>query len=158
MPYTLLKTGSLPIEIMAIKWVVEYMLKVQNSPSHQLLRIAWEASKKIQKTHKRKFSYSHSMQDMKKWFGEWNATLMIHDVSIDFSMDESSCIEAFCSTNVSWDGKNVEAHASHIILHMLHLTTKSYSLPNGKTTCQYMLEDTHCLSFKPLLPCDLAHM
>ena len=28
------------------------MLKVQKSPSHQLSRIAWEASKKIQTTHK----------------------------------------------------------------------------------------------------------
>ena len=38
-PYTLLllETGSLPIEIMAMERVVEYMLKVQKSPSHQQL-------------------------------------------------------------------------------------------------------------------------
>ena len=40
----LLETGSLPIDIMAMERVVEYMLKVQK----------WEASKKIQKMHKSK--------------------------------------------------------------------------------------------------------
>ena len=34
-PYTLLlETGLLPIEIMAMERVVEYMVKVQKSPSH----------------------------------------------------------------------------------------------------------------------------
>ena len=53
MPSTLLlETGSLPIEITAMERVVEYMLTFQKSPSHQIPRIAREASKKIQKTHK----------------------------------------------------------------------------------------------------------
>ena len=37
--YTLLlETGSLPIEIMAMERVVEYMLKLKTNPSHQLCR------------------------------------------------------------------------------------------------------------------------
>ena len=36
------------------------------------------------------------------------------------------CKKPFCNTNVLWHGKNVEVHVLHIILHMLHLTTKSY--------------------------------
>ena len=44
-PYILLlETGSLPIEILAMERVVEYMLKVKKSHSHRLPRIAWEAS------------------------------------------------------------------------------------------------------------------
>ena len=39
-PYTLLETGSLPIEILTMERVVEYMLKVQKCPSHRLPRIA----------------------------------------------------------------------------------------------------------------------
>ena len=42
-------------EIMAIERVVEYMLKVHKSPSHKLSRIAWQASKNIQKTQTTKF-------------------------------------------------------------------------------------------------------
>ena len=74
-PYTLLllETGSLPIEIMAMERVVAYMFKVKKSPSHRLPRIAWEASKKIQKTHKSKKLCSSWMQDMEKWFGRWDA-------------------------------------------------------------------------------------
>ena len=80
MPYTLLlETGSLSIEIMAMKRVVEYMLKVQKCPLHRLPRFAWEASKKIQKTHKSKILCSSWMQDMEKWFGRWDATHLIHD-------------------------------------------------------------------------------
>ena len=60
----LLETRSLPIETMTMERVVEYMLKVQKSPSHQLPRIAWEASKNIQKTHKSKILCSGWMQDM----------------------------------------------------------------------------------------------
>ena len=57
MPYTLLETGSLPIDIMAMERVFEYILKVQKGPSHQIPRIAWEASKKTQKTHKNKIVF-----------------------------------------------------------------------------------------------------
>ena len=45
-PLLLLETGSLPIEIMAMERVVEYMLKVQKSLLLKLIRIAWEASKR----------------------------------------------------------------------------------------------------------------
>ena len=61
MPYTLLL-----LEIMAMERVVEYMLKLQKSPSHQLPRIVWEASKKIQKMHKSKILCSSWMQDIEK--------------------------------------------------------------------------------------------
>ena len=42
MPYIflLLEMGSLPIEIMAMEMVVEYLLKFQKTSSHQLPRIA----------------------------------------------------------------------------------------------------------------------
>ena len=73
-PYTLLEIRSLPIEIMTIERVVEYLLKIQKSPSHRLPRIAWGASKNIQKTHKRKKLSSGWMQYMEKWCGRWDAT------------------------------------------------------------------------------------
>ena len=122
---------------------------------HRLPRIAWEASKKIQKTHKSKILCSGWMQDMEKWFGRWDATHLIHDASLDSSVNGNVSwhrrnVEAhashiiahmlhlttkpyFCNANVSWHRRNVEAHASHIIPHMLHLTTKPYFSHNGET-------------------------
>ena len=50
----LLEMGLLLIMIMAMERVVEYTLKVQNSLSHRLPRLTWEASKKIQQTIKAK--------------------------------------------------------------------------------------------------------
>ena len=38
----------------------------------------------------------------------------------------------FFNANVSWHGTNVEAYTSHIILYMLHVTTKPYSSRNGE--------------------------
>ena len=61
----------------------------------------------------------------------------------------------FCNANVSLRGTNVEAHASHVILHVLHLTTKPYSSQNRETV---HIDPSRYLPFKPLLPCDLAHM
>ena len=60
--------------------------------------------------------------------------------------------------NVSWHGENVEAHASRIILHVLHLITKPCFFTNKATihinTCQ---NPSPCLPLQPLLPCNLAH-
>ena len=100
MPYTLLllKTGSLPIEIIAMERVVEYMLKIQKCPSHWLPRITWEASKKIQKMYKSKILCSRWMQDMGKGLVRRDATHLLHDASLH------SVVWNF---NVSWHGKNV---------------------------------------------------
>ena len=77
-------------EIMAIERVVEYMLKVHKSPSHRLPRIAWEVSKMIQNTcYKSKILYFNWMQDMEIWFGRWDATHLLHDTSLDSSINEA---------------------------------------------------------------------
>ena len=91
MSYALLRLemGSLPIEMTAMERVVAYMFKVQKRLSHRLPRIAWDASKKIQKTHKSKKLCSGWMQDMEKWFGRWDATHLIHDASLDSSVNEA---------------------------------------------------------------------
>ena len=94
--------------------VVEYMLKVQKSPSHRFPKIAWEASKKIQKTYKSKFFCSSWMQDMEKWFGRWDATDLIHDASLD-----SSIKEAFlqCQCIMTWE-KYGGSHITHYTTHV----------------------------------------
>ena len=55
-PYKLflLESGSLPIEVLGMQRVVEYMLKIRDSPLHRLPKIAYEASQKVQKTSKSK--------------------------------------------------------------------------------------------------------
>ena len=85
-PYTLLllERGSLPIEIMAMERVVAYMFKVKKSPSHRLPRIAYEASKKIQKTHKSFVFWLDARYG--KLFGRWDATQLLHDALIDSSI------------------------------------------------------------------------
>ena len=80
----LLATTSLPIEITTMERVVQYMLKVQKCASHRLPRIEWEASKKIQKTHKSKILCSSWIQNMEKWL-----THLLHDASIDYSVNEA---------------------------------------------------------------------
>ena len=67
---------------------------------------------------KREKNCSSRMQDIEKWFGRWDATQLLHDTSLDFSMNE-----AFLKRQCVMTWKNVEAHASHILLHVLHLTT-----------------------------------
>ena len=75
-----------------IKWIngcddghYDYPLTSQNcmgskqKDPKELPRIVWEASKKIQKTHKNKILCSRWMQDMETWFGRWDATHLFHD-------------------------------------------------------------------------------
>ena len=65
----------------------------------------------------------------------------------------------FCNANVSWHGTNVEAHTSHIMLHMLNLTKKPYSSRNRETVhIDICYSPSHYLPFEPLLPWDLAYM
>ncbi|MCO5590826.1 hypothetical protein L7F22_044801 [Adiantum nelumboides] len=84
---------------MDMERVVEYMIKMRQNPSHQLPTIAWEASKKVQKTHKSKILSSGWMQDIKKWFGRWDALHLLHDASIDSQVNEAflqrQCITAW---------------------------------------------------------------
>ena len=62
MAYTLLllEIGSLPIEIMAMERVVEYMFKVQKSSSHQqLLELHGKKAKRSKRHIKAKFCIVH---------------------------------------------------------------------------------------------------
>ncbi|MCO5576362.1 hypothetical protein L7F22_030172 [Adiantum nelumboides] len=63
----LLESGSLSIEVMGMERLVGYMQNMQKRASHRLPKIAWEASKKVQKTHKSKLLCSRWMQDMMVW-------------------------------------------------------------------------------------------
>ncbi|MCO5550705.1 hypothetical protein L7F22_004195 [Adiantum nelumboides] len=85
----LLESGSLPIEVMGMERVVGYMLKMQKRASHRLPKITWEASKKVQKTHKSKILSSGWMQDIKKWFGRWDALHLLYDPSRDPNVNEA---------------------------------------------------------------------
>ena len=116
--------------------VVKYMLKMRQSPSHRLPRIAWEASKKVQKMHKSKILSSGWMQDIKKWFGRWDALHLLHDASLDSQVNEAF-LQRQCIT--AWE----KSGGSRFI----HYTT--YVAPNYKTiffsergnrTHPYMLE------------------
>ncbi|RYA37889.1 hypothetical protein DD603_24155, partial [Enterobacter cloacae complex sp. 2DZ2F2B] len=100
-PYMLLllESGSLPIEVLGMERVVEYMRKTQRSPLHRLPRIAYEASQKVQKTCKSKILSSGWMLDIKKWFGRWDACHLVKDASIDSQVNEDflqrQCIMAW---------------------------------------------------------------
>ena len=75
------------------------------------------------------------MHNMKKWLERWD-TCLLHDVLIDTFVDE-----VFLQDYVSWLGKGVDVHISHIILHMPYQTNLFPKLVNY--THQYMLEPIH---------------
>ena len=76
------------------------------------------------------------MHNMKKWLERWD-TCLLHDVLIDTFVDE-----VFLQDYVSWLGKGVDVHISHIILHMPYQTNLFPKLVNY--THQYMLEAICC--------------
>ena len=90
MSYTvlLLETVSLPIDIMVMERVVEYMLKVQ------LRRIAW---------------------DIAKLFGRWDATRLLDNGSLDSSVNEAFLLRQCI---ITWDkcGGSASQIIVHIFL------------------------------------------
>ena len=126
------------------------MLEDQKSSSHRFPRLAWEPSKKIQKTHKSKIFLLDARY---RKLGKWDATYLLHDTSKDSSVTEAILQ---CQCIMTWE--TLKTHTSHIILFMVHIATKPCSSPYKETaphnTCQ---SPSHCLPSKPLLPCDLAH-
>ena len=74
------------------------------------------------------------MQDMEKWFGRWDTTHLLHDKSLDSSVNEFflqfQCI-------MTW--KNVEAHTSHITQVEPNYKTIFFT-EQGNRTHQCMLE------------------
>ena len=58
---------SLPIEIMTMEKVIDYMLKVEKKSLTLTSTIAWEANKKIQNMHKNKIYVSVGCKIWKKW-------------------------------------------------------------------------------------------
>ena len=132
----LLETGSLPIEITTIERVVQYMLNVQKCPSHRLPRIVWEESKKIPKTHKSKFFCSSWMQDIEEWFGRWDATHLIHDASLDSSVNEAFLQRQFI---MKWE-KCGGSRFTHYTTHVAPNYKTIFFAKRGNCTHQYMVE------------------
>ena len=137
-PYMLLllESGSLPIEVMGMERVVEYMLKMQQNPSHRLPRIAWEASQKLQKTHKSKILSTGWMQDIKKWFERWDASHLLHNASKDKTVNEAflqrQCIMA-------WEGCG-GSRFMHYATHVAPNYKSIFFSQRGERTHSYMLE------------------
>ena len=110
----LYESRSLPIEVLGMERVVEYMLKMRQNPSHWLPTIAWGASKKVQKTHKSKILSTRRMQDTNKWFGRWDASHLLHDASTDSQVNEAY-LQHQCIT--AWE----EAGGSRFIHYTTHI-------------------------------------
>ena len=58
------------------------------------------SKQKDPKTHKSKILSSGWMQDMEKWFGRWDATHLLHDVSLDSFVNEAFLQ---CQRIMTWD-------------------------------------------------------
>ena len=54
------------------------------------------------------------------------------------------------------DIKKMEGHASHILLHMLHLIRKSYFFEQGNRTQKYMLEPIPFTTIKTIASMQLS--
>ena len=126
----------LPIEIMAIERVVEYMLKVQKSSSHRISKISREASKKIQRTYKSKFLCLGWMQDMEKWFGRWDATHLFHDASLDSFINEAF-LQRQCI--MTWE-KRGGSRFTHYTTHVAPNYKTIFFAEQGNRTYRHMLE------------------
>ena len=73
---------------------------------------------------------------MEKWFGGWDATHLLHDVSLDTSVNE-----AFCNTNVSWHGgKCGGSHFTHYTAYVAPNYKTNIFTEQGNHTHRYMLE------------------
>ena len=82
-PSSYLRRDHFPLSMWLWKGLLNTWLRLKQRPPHQLPRIAWNASKEIQKMHKSKFLCPGWMQDLGKWFGAWDATHLVHDTSLD---------------------------------------------------------------------------
>ena len=88
--------------------VVNYVLKIH---SDGLPRIKWEVQKL--KSYSLKILSSGWMCNMQKLLWRWSAVHLFHDASNDPSRKSF-----FCNIHVSLLGKDVEAHASHMIFYI----------------------------------------
>ena len=112
------------------------MFKIQKSPSHQLSRNVWESSKKIQKTHKSKILCSVWMQDIEKWFGRWDARHLLHDASLDSSVNEAF-LQRQCI--MTWD-KCGGSRFTHYTTNVASNYKTIFFAERGSRTHRYMLE------------------
>ena len=119
-------------------WMMCFLLRIIKAKHIQLLKLAiiqpvamMPLTKSlflmIQKICKSKILGSIWMQDRKM-----GCIILLHDASMDSSMSEAIL------SNVLRPGKDLEAHVSHIILHMLHQTMKPSFL-----RCETALTDTY---------------
>ena len=91
------------------------------------------SKQKDKKTHKCKVLCSSWMPDMEKWFGRWDATHLLHDVSLDSSvMRQCECI-------MTWD-KCGGSHFTHYTTHVAPNYKTIFFVEWGNRTNRYMLE------------------
>ena len=132
--------------------VVEYMLKVQKSSWHLLPRIAWEANKKIQKMHKSKILCSSWMQDMEKWFGRCDGTHLLHDVSLDSSVNEAFLQRQFIMTLDKRGGSRFTHYTTHVARNYKTI----FFAERGNRTHRYMLEPIPLFSIQTIVSIRLS--
>ena len=113
-PLLLLETGNLPIEVMGMERVVEYMIKIQQYPAHRLPRLSWEASCKTQKTHKSKILGTGWMLDISKWFKKWNADHLLRNASMDPMVNEAFLQRQCIKKWETHGGSRFTHYTSHI--------------------------------------------
>ena len=96
------------------------------------------------------------MQDMKKWFGRWDATHLLHDASLDSSINEAFLQ---CRCIMTWD-KCGGSRFTHYTTHVARNYQNHILAERGNHTHRYMLEPTQlsAIRIEPLIPCDLAHI
>ena len=66
------------------------------------------------------------MSDMEKWFGRQDATYLLHDASLDSSVNEAF-LQHQCIITCDKCGSS---RFTHYTTHVTHLTTKLYSFRN----------------------------
>ena len=137
-PYRLLllETGTLPIEIMGIERVTAYMLKVKTSPQNRLPHIAWEASNKVQKTHKSKLLSTGWMLDISKWFKKWDAHHLLNNASKDIMVNEAF-LQRQCLTK--WEDEG-GSRWTHYTTHIAPNYKNLFFLERNHRTQPYILE------------------
>ena len=84
-----LRRDHLPLRSRPWKELLNTCLRFKKVPHIDFLELHGKQTKKIQKTHKSKIVCSGWMQDMEQWFGGWDATHLIHDTSLDSSVNEA---------------------------------------------------------------------
>ena len=131
-----LRQDHFPLRSWSWKGLLHTCLRLKKVPHIDFLELHLKQAKRSKRCIKAKICVPVGCKIFLKWFGRWNATHLLHDASLDSSVNKAFLQ---CQCSMTWD-KCGGSRFTHYTTHVAPNYKSIFFAERGNCTHRYMLE------------------